>query len=128
MASTSEVQKIDAEIDALNEVVASVTKRIDELAKKKEALDLPEEPPAKSSLVVFVKFHTAPSTYEFLLKHVPGKGYYTTGSLEENKFFPSWAAVLEYFNKDDVQWRTEFFAIDRVLFRPGYGKRVSRSH
>jgi hypothetical protein len=122
----SKQAKLEAELKAWQEHANSAAVRIRQIESELQTLVVPP-PPDGMMLNVHVKFFTSPHTYDFLIKHVPGKGYYTTGSLPENSYFPSWTAMLEYFNKDDVEWRTQFFPVQKSILVPGYGGRKNNS-
>lgn len=116
--SLSKADKIRAEIDAMRTVACEVSKKISELLEALKVAEAPTPPPG-SWLTVEVKFHTSPHWYRYLILHVPGKGYYTTASMDENKYFATWGGMLAYFNKDDIEMRSAFHTLTPNT--PSYG-------
>ncbi len=126
MAAMTKAMKIQFEIETLRRFITDTEDRIEELDAKLKALTTPPAPPPGSWLTVEVKFHSSPHWYRYLILHVPTKGYYTTGSMEENKFFPTWKDLIEYFNKDDVEKRSPFHTVE--LIGDAYGGSIVRSN
>lgn len=123
--SLSKADKIRAEIDAMRTVACEVSKKISELLEALKQAETPAPPPGVW-MTVEVKFHTSIHWYRYLILHVPGKGYYTTGSLDENKHFATWQALLAYFNKDDIEMRSAFSEIEFASPHRTYGGSIER--
>ena len=129
MATTAEqerkakLKKMDEDLAVWQETVAMANKKVAEIRNQIAALNSP--PPEDGVwLTMEVKFLTAPDWYRFLIMHVPGKGYYTTGTMGENQFFATWEEVLAYFSKDDVEKRTPFTAL--TMTNKSYGGFIDR--
>lgn len=105
-------------ITVFEDTAATVAEQLANLRKELALLETPAPPPA-SRLTVSVKFWSSPYVYRYLILHVPGKGYYTTGSMDENKYFATWEDMLAYFNKDDVERRSAFSVL--TLSSQSYG-------
>jgi len=114
----SEAHRINTEIEieTLRQVIEHANTRIKELTEKLKAIEVPPAPPANARLSVEVQFALNPNVYEFLIKCVPNKGYYTTGTLSSNSYFPTWAALWAYFNSEDVVRRTPFQIMSKAGF------------
>ena len=110
-------------ISVYEDTAANVAGQLAKLREELAMLETPEPKPG-SWLTVEVKFHSSPYWYRYLILHVPGKGYYTTGSMDENKYFASWKEMLAYFNKDDVEKRSMFSVLTMTSL--SHGGYVSR--
>jgi len=123
----SKKAKLEVELRAWEEHAESAAVRIKQIKAELKAASIPAAPPAGSNLMVEVQFDYNPNTYQFLIKHVPLRGYYTTGALPRNSFFATWAELWAYFNSDDVVRRSEFHVLLQSPF-PGnrYGGELDR--
>lgn len=54
---------------------------------------------------VVLKFRGDRQKYRFLFLHVPDKGYYSTGTTPDNGYFPTWEALWDYLDSDEVEER-----------------------
>ena len=108
MASTSKKQKLEQELEVWTGHAKMANENIERVEAELKALSIPAAPPAGTMMKVEVQFFHNPNTYEYLIKSVPGKGYYTTGTLAKNSYFATWPALWAYFNSEDVVRRSEF--------------------
>jgi hypothetical protein len=111
MASKSKKLALEQELDAWTKHAESAAVRIKQIEAELKAVSVPAPPPGGTTLEVEVQFALNPNTYKFVIMSVPGKGYYTTGTLPENSFFATWAKLWDYFNSDDVVRRSEFHVL-----------------
>ena len=111
MAYMTEFGKLQMEAEALRLQVFELQRRLRAATKK----PCPPAPDNGSWLTVMVKFFASPHWYRFLIMHVPGKGYYTTGQAD-NGFFPTWEKLWEYLDGPEVQYRSQ---IDHLELKVG---------
>jgi hypothetical protein len=117
----SEADRLKEQIGVWKDTAALANEKIAELTAMLETTGLPPMPPQSAMLAVRVRFYNNPNDYQFLIKHVPFKGYYTTGTLPENSFFPSWEKLWAYFNSPDVVYRTNMVEVKESSFSWGAG-------
>ncbi len=117
----SEADKIKEQIAVWQDTAATANQKIAELRGRLEKANIPPMPPIGVTLSVEVQFEHNPNRYRFIIKHVPFKGYYTTGALPENSFFPSWEKLWAYFNSPDVVFRTGMVEMKESSYVWGQG-------
>lgn len=113
MAEMTKYYKLHNELQVLRSQLAEVERKIAEAEKSA----VPPAPAAGSWMTVTVKFTNSPHWYRYLIMHVPGKGYYTTGATADNGFFPTWAKLWAYLDGDEVQYRSDITLIDIIPSR-----------
>jgi hypothetical protein len=99
-------EDIKVSINYLENQIADSKVRLAELKEALRKANIPNRPVDGTAFEVIVKFTTSPHRYRFLFIHVPGKGYYSTGTLPENQFFATWEKLWAYLDSDEVESRT----------------------
>lgn len=102
--SRNELLKAKATAKAL---LGQLEEELEEI-EEKLAVAYPAEPgQGHDRFRVLVQFGGPRSKkYEFLLLRSMGK-WFTTGTADENKVFPSWAALLDWLDGPDVRWHSD---------------------
>ena len=103
MAYSTNYAQLSQDVENLRLQVFELKRKLAEAEKSA----VPPAPAAGSWMTVTVKFTNSPHWYRYLIMHVPGKGYYTTGTTADNGWFPTWARLWEYLNGPDVQSRSD---------------------
>lgn len=100
MSETTRLHRLQLELEEATARVEIIRRKL----KAARAEVVPAEP-TSPWLAVEVQYEENGAWYMYLILHVPGRGYYTTGVKGENSYFATWADLWRYFNSEDIHQR-----------------------
>lgn len=106
------VRKLEAELDSNLTLQQTLAQEEGRLRADIRKYDIPDEPPARHDMFrVAVQFSARGPQYSYLLTRSGGR-WFTTGTKEEHKVFPSWAALCEWLNGTYWHSRLDVLGVD----------------
>lgn len=107
------VRKLEAELDKNLDLQHVLQLRADDLRAEIKKVDIPNPPPrgAGDMFVVSVQFAPHGQHYTYLLTR-SGVRWYTTGTKEDQKMFPSWEALCAWL--ETTHWHSNLGQLAEV--------------